>query len=77
MQDIEEWLDEKLDEIVNTPGFFENPAHFGPEAQGLKLAAKEAGYENAALVAACGGNIARYIMNRQNAYTDAEIARKK
>ncbi|TAX39141.1 hypothetical protein [Rhizobium leguminosarum] len=73
MEDIEDWLDEKIDEIVHTPGLYEDASYFEREAEGLKAAAKSDGIAEADLIDACGGDIAKYIMNRQNAYTMAHI----
>lgn len=76
MDDIEDWLDEKMDEIVHTPGFFEDASYFNSEAESLKAAAKSDGISEQDLIDACGGDIAAFIMNRQNAYTRSRILSK-
>jgi hypothetical protein len=76
MDDIEDWLEEKMDEIVHTPGFYEDSSYFRKEADGLRAAAQSEGISEQDLIDACGGDIAAYIMNRQNAYTKSHILSK-
>ncbi|MDZ7873200.1 MAG: hypothetical protein U5N27_08600 [Rhizobium sp.] len=49
---------------------------FDSEAKGLMAAAIAEGYTQADLLDVCGGDVSKYIMDKQNAFTDAEVASK-
>jgi hypothetical protein len=72
MQIINDWLDDKLQEIFDEPGFHEKKSHFKSQAKSLYLAAEAAGYSVAELKDACGGDVERFLLEQQNAMTDVE-----
>jgi hypothetical protein len=72
MQNIADWLDDKVQEFIDDPGFHEKKADFQPQAKSLWLAAEAAGYSVAELKDACGGDVEQYLLEQQNAMTDVE-----
>jgi hypothetical protein len=72
MQAISDRLDDKVQEIIDSPGFRAEKADFQPHAKSLWLAAEAAGYSVAELKEACGGDIERYLLDQQKVMTDVE-----
>lgn len=76
MKSISDWLDDKVDDIINTPGFEESSSAFEKEAEILRAQAEADGFTTKDLEDACGGDIAAYLMERQNALTQSEMRQK-
>lgn len=73
MMIIHDWLNDKIAErrpnvvaCLDTSKEFEDPAEFVGEALALKVAALAEGYSEKELLDACGGDVARFVMSRQN-----------
>ncbi len=75
-EDIDSWLEEQIEEIINVPQFQEHASDMASEVAELKANAKDAGISLADLTIACNGDIGVYLLDRQNSFTNAEIARK-
>lgn len=73
MQSISEWLDDRMQEIFDDPGFHEKKSDFQPQAKSLWLEAEAAGYSVAELKEACGGDVEQFLLEQQNAMTDVEL----
>lgn len=76
MQSISDWLDDRMQKIVNDPGHHENKSDFQPQAKSLWLAAEVAGYSVAELKEACGGDVERFLLEQQNALSDVEVQQR-
>ena len=76
MQDIEEWLEEWTDANLNTPQYNEDPSHMAEEAAACRADAKRAEISSEDLEEAAGGDLNKYLLDRQNAFTDSEVSRK-
>ena len=72
MQTTSDWLNDKVQEIIESPGFRAEKADFQPHAKALWHAAEAAGYSVAELKEACGGDIERYLLDQQNVMTNVE-----
>ncbi|MFP3547017.1 hypothetical protein SB748_26710 [Rhizobium sp. SIMBA_035] len=73
MQNISDWLDDRMPEIFDDSGFHEQKSDFQPHAKSLWLAAEAAGYSVAQLKEACGGDVEQFLLEQQNAMTDVEV----
>lgn len=73
MQNISDWLDDRMQEIFDDPGFHEQKSDFQPQAKSLWLEAEAAGYSVAELKEACGGDVEQFLLEQQNAMTDVEV----
>lgn len=62
MKVIDDWLDDKLAARQMVLGFVEDAGEFSMLAGALRAEAQAEGYSQAALVAACGGDICSYLM---------------
>ena len=74
--DIAEWLDDWVDENLQTPGYQEHPSDMAVATEQCRAEARAAGIAEADLVAAAGGNLEKYLLGRQNSFTDSEVRRK-
>jgi hypothetical protein len=72
MKSISDWLDDRMQEILDVPGFHENKSDFQPQAKALWLEAEAAGYSVAELKEACGDDVEQFLLEQQNAMTDVE-----
>jgi hypothetical protein len=72
MQNISDWLDDRMQEILDDPGFHVKKSDFQPQAKSLWLQAEAAGYSVTELKDACGGDIEQFLLEQQNAMTDVE-----
>jgi len=70
MQTISDWLDDRVQEIIGTPGIHDRKADFQEQAKLLWLQAEIAGFTVAQLKEACGGDVEQYLLEQQNAMTD-------
>lgn len=75
-EEIESWLEDQIEEIINVPQYHEHKSEMASEAAELKANAELAGISLSQLKSACEGDIEAYLLRKQNAFTDAEIARK-
>ena len=75
MQTIDDWLDDRVQEVIEIPGFHGEKADFQPQAKRLWLQAEDAGYTVAQLKEACGGDVEQYLVEQQNAMSD--VARQR
>lgn len=75
MQAIDDWLDDKVQDVIDYPGVHGKKADFQPHAKLLWIQAQEAGYTVAQLKEACGGDVEQYLVEQQNAMTD--VARQQ
>jgi hypothetical protein len=73
MQNISDWLDDRMQEIFDDPGFHEQKSDFQPQAKLLWLEAEAAGYSVAGLKEACSGDVGQFLLEQQNAMTDVEV----
>lgn len=62
MKVIDDWLDDKLTARQMVLGYVEEASEFSMLAGALRAEAQADGYSQAALVAACGGDICSYLM---------------
>ncbi|MNI85617.1 hypothetical protein D3C73_1426250 [compost metagenome] len=76
MAEINDWLDDRIQEIINSPGFHENKAEFRDQAKILIVSGEAEGFTVAQIKEACGGDVERYLLDQQNAMTDVELQRK-
>ncbi|MFP5078634.1 hypothetical protein ACLE20_15115 [Rhizobium sp. YIM 134829] len=76
-QDLEDWLDEQMGDILHTPGFCEDPSQFATHAKQLEDAAIAEGYQKQDLIDFCNGDIARYLCGKQDEYTRDHIGRQE
>jgi hypothetical protein len=76
MAHINDWLDDRIQEIINSPGFHEKKAEFRDRAKALVEDAETEGFTVAEIKEACGGDVERYLLDHQNAMTDVELQRK-
>ena len=72
MQTVTDWLDDRVQEIIGSPGIHDRKADFQEQAKLLWLQAEVAGFTVAQLKEACGGDVERYLLEQQNAMTDVE-----
>ncbi|GGG13279.1 hypothetical protein GCM10010924_48060 [Rhizobium wenxiniae] len=75
MMSVNEWLDDKYDEMATTPGFSSEFVDFEEQARILVSKAQTDGYTARDLADHCGGNVTAYIMNRVNTMNRAEDRR--
>jgi hypothetical protein len=73
MQNISDWLDDRMQETFGNPGFHNHKSDFQPQAKSLWLEAEAAGYSVADLKEACGGDVEQFLLEQQNAMTDVEV----
>lgn len=76
MARIHDWLDDRIQEIINTPGFHEQKAEFRDQAKALVEDAEAEGFSVAEIKDACGGDVETYLLDQQNAMTDVELQRR-
>jgi hypothetical protein len=76
MANVNEWLDDRVQEIINSPGFHENKAEFRDQAKVLVESGESEGFTIAEIKEACGGDVERYLLDQQNAMTDVELQRR-
>ncbi|MBP1844597.1 hypothetical protein J2046_002856 [Rhizobium petrolearium] len=76
MKTINDWLDDKYEEMATSPEFSNKLSDFEQQAAILRDQAKAEGYSTKDLSEECGGNIAAHLMNRVNTRNRAEIRRK-
>ena len=74
--DISGWLKDWVDENIRTPGSVDAPSQIGLDVASCRADAEAAGISTEALYEAVGGDLSAYLLARQNALTDAEVARK-
>jgi hypothetical protein len=75
MKSIQEWLDDKYEEMATSSGFSNETVYFERQADILRTQAQEDGYGTLELADQCQGNVAAYLMNRVNTLNKAEIVR--
>jgi hypothetical protein len=75
MKSIQEWLNDKCEEMATSSGFSNDTVYFERQADILRTQAREDGYGTLELADHCEGNIATYLMNRVNTLNRAEIVR--
>jgi len=73
MARINDWLDDRIQEIINSPGFHENKAEFRDQAKALVESAEAEGFTVAEIKEACGGDVETYLLDHQNPMTDVEL----
>ena len=76
MARIHDWLDDRTQEIINTPGFHEQKAEFRDQAKALVEDAEAEGFSVAEIKDACGGDVETYLLDQQNAMTEVELQRR-
>ncbi len=76
MARINDWLDDRIQEIINSPAFHENKAEFRDQAKALVEEAEAEGFTVAEIKEACGRDVERYLLDQQNAMTDVELQRR-
>jgi len=76
MANVNDWLDDRVQEIINSPGFHENKAEFRDQAKVLVESGESEGFTIAEIKEACGGDVERYLLEQQNAMTDVEMQRR-
>lgn len=74
--DIYDWLEDQIEQIINVPQYHEHPSDMAAEANELKENAKAEEIALSDLVVACDGDIEKYLLGKQIAFTDAEVRRK-
>ncbi|WP_426232213.1 hypothetical protein [Pararhizobium sp. DWP3-4] len=75
MQTIDDWLDDRVQDVIGVPGLHYEKADFQPQAKQLWIQAQAAGYSATQLKDACGGDVEQYLVEQQNAMTD--VARQR
>ncbi|SFB61979.1 hypothetical protein SAMN03159496_05961 [Rhizobium sp. NFR07] len=75
MKSVNEWLDDKYEEMATSPGFSSESVDFEEQARILISKAQTDGYTARDLADHCGGNVVAYIMNRVNTMNRAEDRR--
>lgn len=75
-EDIETWLSDQIQDLINSPGYHEDPSDMRREADALRANAERDGVSHSDLIDFCNGDIERYLLDKQNAFTDAEVRRK-
>lgn len=75
MKSVNEWLDDKYEEMAISAGFSSESVDFEEQARILISKAHTDGYAARDLADHCGGNIVAYIMNRVNTMNRAEDRR--
>lgn len=76
MAEINDWLDDRIQEIINSPGFYENKAEFRDQAKVLVESGQSEGFTIAEIKEACGGDVERYLLDQQHAMTNVEMQRR-
>jgi hypothetical protein len=76
MARINDWLVDRIQEIINTAGFHERKAEFRDEAKALVEEAEAEGFTVAEVKQACGGDVESYLLDQQNAMTDVGLQRR-
>jgi len=76
MANVNDWLDDRVQGIINSPGFHENKAEFRDQAKVLVESGESEGFTIAEIKEACGGDVERYLLEQQNAMTDVEMQRR-
>lgn len=76
MANVNDWLDDRIQEIINSPGFHGNKAEFRDQAKVLVESGESEGFTIAEIKEACGGDVERYLLEQQNAMTDVELQRR-
>jgi hypothetical protein len=74
--DVADWLEDRVDDNLQTPGYQEHPSDMALEAGHCRGDAQAAGIDDADLIAAAGGNLEQYLLRQQNSFTDSEVRRK-
>jgi hypothetical protein len=75
MKSLQEWLDDKYEEMATSSGFSNETVYFKRQADILRTQAQEYGYGALELADHCKGNVATYLMKRVNTLDRAEIVR--
>lgn len=75
MENTEEWLEAWADSAQQVPGYEEEKRAFKATATACIEDAKREGISEKALLDAAGGDLEQYLMDHQNAITDAEVHR--
>lgn len=76
MIDVTEWLDNWVDDNINSPQFHEAKSAMAGEARECEAAALADGISRDELLAAVGGDLEQYLLDAQNSFTTSEVARK-
>lgn len=74
--DASEWLESWVDGNLHEPLYQENKSAMAGYARTCRSDAKAAGISSQALVGAAGGDLEGFLLDRQNALTDAEVQRR-
>jgi hypothetical protein len=74
--DAKEWLDNWVEENLQVPQYYEEKSAMAEDAATCRAAAEVDGISDKALRAAAGGDLEKYLLNAQNAFTEAELRRK-
>jgi hypothetical protein len=69
---LNDWLDDRVQEIIGTPGFHHQKSDFRDQAKHLVDRGKAEGFSVAEIKEACGGDVERFLLEHQNAMTDVE-----
>ena len=69
MKRLEDWLDDKVSELIINPEFIEDATEETANADYLRSIAEDEGYNVGELEQLCGGSIEQYLLEKQNAYT--------
>ncbi|MGA1834843.1 hypothetical protein [Rhizobium wenxiniae] len=65
-------MDDRVQEIIRDLGLHDNRAEFHDQAKTLVESAEVQGFTVAEIKEACGGDVERYLFDRQNAMTDVD-----
>lgn len=69
--DAQEWLTSWVEKNIRSPGHVDRKASMREEAEACAQAGVAAGVSIAALKQASGGDLEKYLVARQNEFTDA------
>jgi len=70
MVNIRDWLDDRVQEIVDLSGHHAEKSDFRDQAKALVEAGVSEGLSIAEIKDACGGDVERFLLDHQNAMSD-------
>ncbi|KQQ11506.1 protein of unknown function [Methylorubrum extorquens] len=74
--DVDQWLEGWVENNLTSPGYVEAKAEMRDQAEACAVAAKSEDISIAVLKEAAGGDLEAYLLDRQNALTDAEVGHR-
>lgn len=74
--DVDQWLEGWVENNLTAPGYVEAKAEMRDQAEACAVEATNEGITIAELKEAAGGDLEEYLLNRQNALTDAEVGHR-